>query len=528
MYRDLLRGTDLIANALRPTMGPLPRNVAVERQKRTEAAEFLDDGAAIARRIIEVNPRGADVGAMLLRHALWQMREVAGDGAATMAVIYQTLLREGIRHITQGNCDAMQLRGALERVSKIVIASLQQDAMPLASKQALARVALGMCQSDSCLAEMLGEILDCVGVDGLIEVEGWQRLGLEHEYVEGTYWKLSGWHSRLFAEGFSQGRAVMDFPSILVTDMDLQSPAMLIPVLQKCLTEDIRKLVIVAKSLSDVVTGLLVNNNRAGTVQTLAVRAPKISETDRVDAIEDIAALTGGRPYYAAAFTNFDDFRVEDLGVARRVWAMESLFGIHGGMGDTNAIRKRMDEIRGRLHNAETGAERQELQRRLGRMCGRTAILRVGAIHDAEREARKSIAERAIDGLRKAMQCGVVAGGGAALIHLQRELCDMPICTDAERVAKNILMCALESPLRAIAANAGAQPDLMVERVRAAPCGHGLDARTMQIVDCAEAGILDSSFVLQKAIEMAVGGAAIALTTDVIVHHRAPAESIEP
>lgn len=528
VYRDLLHGTDLIANAIRPSMGPLPRMVVVERPKRTEAPEFLDDGATIARRIIQVGPRGSDVGAMLLRHALWQMHNRAGDGTATMAMMYQTLLREGVRHITQGNCDAMQLRSALERACQAVMDALRREATPLQGRRALAQVALGLCQSDPCMAEMIGEILDCVGPDGLIEVEGSQRLGVEREYIEGTYWKLSGWLSRMFTEGQPQGRAVMDYPSILITDMDIQSPAMLIPVMQRCLAEDIRQLVIIAKDVSDAITGLLVNNNRAGTVQTLAVRTPKVAEMDRVAAIEDIATLTGGRPFYAAAFDNLNDFRVVDLGHAKRAWAMESLFGIHGGMGDAGAIQQRKEEIRRAMPLAETEAARREMQSRIGRMSGQTAILRVGALHETEREARKGVAERAVAGLRNAMQHGVVAGGGAALIHIQAVMQNLPDCSDAERVAKKMMQRALEAPARAIVANAGGQPDLMAERIRSAPRGHGVDARTMQIVDCHEAGILDSAFVLQNAIDIAVSGAVMALTTDVIVHHRAPAASLEP
>jgi chaperonin GroEL len=422
----------------------------------------------------------------------------------------------------------MLLRGALERAARLVSESLLRDAMPLEGRNAITHVALGMCQSDSCMAEMLGEVLDCVGSDGLIEVEGWQRLGMEREYIEGTYWKLSGWLSRLFTEDHAPGRASLDYPSILITDMDIHSHAMLIPVLEKCLAEDIRKLIIIAKSISDSTIGLLVNNNRARTIETIAVRTPKVADMDRVAAIEDIAVLTGGRPFHAAAFANFDDFRVDDLGHARRAWAMESLFGIHGSMGDAREIRERMNDIRGRVRLAETDHERRELQSRLGRMSGGTAILRVGAIHDTEREARKAVAERAIAGLRNAMQHGVVAGGGAALIHAQSALDDMPACRDEDRVAKKMLMRALEAPARAIAENAGGQPELFAQLVRVAPRSHGLDVCQMCVVDCREAGILDSAFVLQKALEIAVSGVALALTTDVIVHHRVPAESIDP
>ncbi len=515
-------------NAIRSTLGPLPRLVVAEAQRRTDVPEFLDNGALIARRIIEISPRGCDVGAMLVRHALWQMHTQVGDGSATMAVLYQAILREGIRHIAQSGCSAMMLRTGLEKGLNVVLDSLRQQVTPLVGKQAITNVAAGMCQGDMKMAEILGEIFDRVGPDGLIVVEGWEKLGLEREYIEGTYWKLSGWLSRLFVSDAAKRSTVFEDAAILISDFDIQEPSLLVPVLANCIRAGIKHLVILARDMSERAIGLLVHNNQLKTIQTLAVRTPKVTEMDRVAAIEDIAALTGGKPFYSAAYGSFDEFRVDDLGHARRAWAMESLFGVFGGESDSLLLRRRMAEIRGRLSCADDEHTRRDLQTRLGHLSGGTAILRVGAIHETEREARKAMAERAVANVRCALVGGVVPGGGAALITAQSALLRQASNSDIEAMACKILARALEEPMRMIAMNAGYEPEVVIENVKSSPGGTGFDARTGQIVDMKRSGILEPLSVLQKAVEVAVSGAVMALTTDVIFHHAQPRECVEP
>jgi chaperonin GroEL len=527
-YREILRGTDVIANAVRPTLGPLPRLVVLEALRRTDVPEFLDDAAIIGRRIFEIQPRGCDVGAMLLRQALWKMHQEAGDGSATMAVMYQALLHEGIRYVTQFDCNAMLLRSGLEKGLRAVAESLCREATPLAGRQDITNMAAGMCQGDQEMAQILGEIFDIVGPDGMIVVEGYQKAELEREYIEGTYWKLSGWFSRQMLSHPAEKRETFEDAALLITDFDLKDPLVLVPVLERCVKAGVKQLLIIAKEVSDRVIGLLVNNNRAKTIQTLVVRNPKVREMDRVAAMEDIAALTGGRVFYAAAYSSLDDFRVEDLGHARRAWATESLFGIYGGKGDPRHIRQHIARISSLLRLAQDEYEKKDLQTRLGRLNGGTVILRVGAIHETAREQRKMVAERAVTALRNAIFGGVVPGGGLALLNAQSALCGLPAANEEEAYAYKILARALEEPLRAIAKNAGYVPDVIVEKVKAAPHGHGFDVRTGQLVDMRSCGIVDSLSVLQKALEIAVGGAAIALTTDVIIHHKMPIESIEP
>jgi chaperonin GroEL len=464
---------------------------------------------------------------MLIRHALWKMHVEAGDGSTTMAVLYQVILNEGIRYVTQAGSNAMLLRSGLEAGLRVVLEALEREATPLAGKEQLALMARGMCQEDVEMANMLGEIFDIVGPDGLILVESGNRGELEREYVDGTYWHLSGWLSRWFVTDKAEKRTTFEDAAILISDLTIKDPRQLVPVLDKCAKAGVKKLVVICKELSDSTIGLLVTNNQAKTIETMAVRAPKAG-ADQVAALEDMAVLTGGRVFYSAAKETFDDFQLEDLGYARRAWAMESLFGIFGGKGDSRQVRQHIAHIRGMQRLAESKNEKKNLQQRLGRLTGATAILRVGGVTDTEIEARKVMAERAVTAMRSAILGGVVPGGGAALLNAQSALIGLPAKHAEDTAAYKILARALEEPMRTIAHNAGSVPEVIVEKAKACPKGFGFDARSRQIVDLRQAGIVDSVRVLKKALEIAVSGAAMALTTDVIVHHRKLKESIEP
>ena len=526
--QELELGINLIAEAVRPTLGPRPRLVALERLIRTEAAEILDDGAMIARRITEIKPRGVNTGAMLIRQALWKMHIEVGDGTTTMAVIYQRIFNEGLRYVIQAGANAMLLRSGLETGLGAILEVLERQATPVASKEQTAIMARGMCQEDQQMATMLGEIFDIVGPDGLIVVEPGNRYEMEREYVDGTYWHLSGWLSRWFVTDKAEKRTTFEDAAILISDLNITDPRQLVPALDQCVKAGVKRLIILCKDMSDSAVGLLVTNNQAKTIETMAVRTPEVGGPQQVAAMEDIAVLTGGRVFYADGNDTFESFQIEDLGYARRAWAMESLFGLFGGKGDSRQVRKHIASIRAMQPGAEPKNERKYLQQRLGRLTGATAILRVGGVTATEVEARKEMAERAVTALRKAIQGGVVAGGGAALLSLQSALEVLPRPQTEDGIAYKILARALEEPLRTIAWNAGAIPDVVVEKAKDAPAGFGFDARNRKIVDMRQAGIVDSVLVLKKALEIAVSGAAMALTTDVIVHHRRPEISIEP
>ena len=527
-YRALRRGLNLLANAVRPTLGPLPRLVLMEKLRREFAPDILDDGATIARRIIQINPRSQDVGAMLIRQALWKMHTEAGDGAVTMAVMYQVIVNEGIRYITVMGHNAMLMRHGLEQALPAVLAHLRQNVTPLTRKEHFAAVALGLVQNDRELADMLGEIFDIVGTEGLIVVEKGNRSGLDREYVDGTFWNISGWFSRRMITDAAEERTIFEDAALLISDIELKEPEELIPTLEKCVKAGIKKLVIVAAGVGDRVIGLLVNNNKAKTIETIAVRTPRVGEKEHVAAIEDLAVLTGGRPFYSATKRQFMDFDVADLGYARRVWATRSQLGLFGGKGDPRKIRQHQIALRAQLPLAELDFDERMLRERIGRLAGGTAILRVGGFTEAEIEARTATAERAVTSLRGAVKSGVVVGGGAALVAARAALADLPAANDDEAIAHRILARALEEPLRTIAKNSGANADVVADHVKSSPPDFGFEARTRQIINLREAGIMDSVDTLTKAVEIAVRGAAMALTTDIIIHQAEPLESLEP
>jgi chaperonin GroEL len=524
-YHSLEKGADQLVGALRPTLGPFPRAVAIARHLSAGPPEILDDGATIARRIIELPDRAANVGAMLLRNALWKMHEDVGDGTTTMAVMFQSILNQGIHYITAGCADAMRLRLELDRSVSAASATLRAGPIPLTKREDIAKMALAL-SCDEELASALGEICYVVGIEGYVHVETGHRRRLEREYVEGTYWENSGWFSSLMETDPVRHRAVLNDVAILISDVSVHDAGELVPVLSKVVQARIPNLVVIASDMSDNPIGLLMQNRQAGIAGTLGVRAPMLGSIDQAT-LEDMAALTGGRFICRTAGESLETLRLEDLGRARQVWATDTCFGIVAGKGDPRHIRRRIATLRALIKKSE-GKAKDSLRHRLGRLLGGSAVLRVGGVTNIEVDGRKATAEKAIRALQVAMEGGLVPGGGTALLSCQTAVAATPARDRDEIIARRILSRALEEPLRVIAANAGYAPGTIVARVRAAPPGYGLDVRTGQIVDMREAGILDAVTVLDGALRIAASSAAVALTTDTIVLRKRPPESIEP
>ena len=525
-YSSLRAGVNLIAAMVRPTLGPFPRAVAVSRAMRTDAPEILDDGAVIARRMIALGNRSQDVGAMLIRNAMWQMREQAGDGATTMAVMLQSVLAQSIHAVSAGECDAMQLKRALDRSLECVLTALRQQARPLHGRESIARVAQTVCP-DPELAQMLGEVLDIVGAEGTVNVEEYPRPGLEREYVEGTYWSASGLCSPLMATDLLQRRAVLDDTYILISDISVQNAEQLVPLLDQIVHAKIPNLVLIALNFSEQTLGLLLHNQHAGRLNVFAVRAPKYEASEQASILQDIALLTGGHFVQSAAGETLERVQLSDLGRARRAWATDEYFGIVGGKGDGRAVRKQIAELRARLSRADN-ANKEALYKRLGHLTGGVAILRVGAATAVECKSRKELAERAVRALRNTVDAGVVPGGGAALLKCQSALMQDCPNDNTFQVANRILHRALEEPLRVIAFNAGFSADRVISLVGNCSNGGGFDVRTGELTDMHKAGIVDPARVLEHALHVAVSCAGVALTTDVIVHRKRPPESTDP
>jgi chaperonin GroEL len=528
VYHDLKQGIDLIANLLRPTLGPLPRLVAIARIMGDQSPEFLDDGGTIARRIIQVKGRNVDMGAMLLRNLAWKMNKTVGDGSVTMAVIFQSLINEGIRTIVTQGGNPMLLRQGLERSLERVSTTLRQMAEPLNGSEELAGIARGLCQGDDEMATMLGEIMDIVGHEGFVEVRSGSRIKLEREYVEGTFWDSSGWFSSIFETDSENHRALMEDPSILISDLSVKSAADFVPVLEMAVKAKISNLVFIGFEIPDEAMALFARNSQSKTISVLPVHTPRITQLERTALLQDIAVLTGGRVFHDAARETLKDVRLEDLGVARIAWANSTYFGVIGGKGDSRLVRQYINQLRESLGKVDQEG-RDQIQKRIGRLIGGSAILKVSGRTESEMESRKAVAQRGILALRNAVESGVVLGGGTAFLNCQAALATAVDGESEEDIeVRGILSRALEEPLRTIAANAGFVPDTIVDKVKAAPVGFGFDARSGKIVDLRDAGIIDSVKVLDMALRVAVSGAAAALTTDVLIHRKYPPEIMEP
>jgi chaperonin GroEL len=537
VFQGIQAGINMIASVLRPTLGPLPRNVAITRTVGRNAPEILDNGGAIARRIIAIPDRDQDVGAMLIRHVLWRMYQDSGDGVTTTAVIFQSIFNQGVRYLSAGGGNAMQLRNGLENCLPIVLDALRGFTVPLNGRELITQVAEGICQGDSELAGMLGEIFDIAGAYGTVQVQASNQRKLEREFIEGMYWPNSGWISSIFQTDPIRHRTIMDDAAILISDIPVHSPAQLLPALEIAAKAKIPNLVVLALNMSDEAIGLLVTNRERKVIGTLAVKTPLLDILGRQEALEDMALLTGGKFMVEAAGERLEDVTFEHFGRARRVWATNERFGIIGGKGDPRLVREHVKMLKLRLSHLQ-GEAREKVIQRIGRMLGGAAFLYVGGNTETAIQTRLEVAERSVVTLRSALDGGVVPGGGAALVHCQRVLEQAERqyklagttndSLDEQIIALRIIRRSLEAPLRTIAQNGGYHPATIVGRVQQAPDNQGFDVRTGQVTCLQNVGILDPLQVVGNALELAIHGAALALTTDVIVHRKRPEVSTEP
>ncbi|UCC62324.1 MAG: chaperonin GroEL [Anaerolineae bacterium] len=527
-YRSMQRGINQMVEAVRPTLGPLPRAVAIERADRGKMPELLDSGGVIVRRILELPDRDADMGAMFLRQVLWRVHEQVGDGTATTAVLFQSIYDQGVRYIVSGG-NAMLLRGSLEQGLRVILDELAGMALPVEGEERLAEVAESICY-DRPLAEMLGEIFDIIGEYGQCEVRSGRSRELEREYIEGMYWG-GGLFSREMIADRSRLRTEMQNASVLIGDLTLEDPRQVVPVLEMAGQAGLRNLLILASKLSDGVTALLLSvSQEPEKFHAIAAKTPGATSTDQATAVEDLAVLTGGRPLVKAAGDTLGGDRLEDLGRARRAWADRNYFGIVGGKGDPRALRAHIANLRSAFSRATEAEARRKLQQRIGKLMGGSATLWVGGATETEIGARKELAKRTADALRGAVREGVVPGGGVSLLAcrpaLQQRL-DQSTSPD-ERAAYRILIKAVEAPIRTILANAGYDASEVMAEIRLADRGHGFDVRSGRIVDMAQAGIWDAAAVLRAAVHGAVASAALALTTEVLIHHKEPKQEMQP
>jgi chaperonin GroEL len=531
-YQGMRRGINQMVAAIRPTLGPRPRLVAIDPVVRSNSVkpELLDNGGVIARRIIQLPDRDEDMGAMFLRNMLCRLHDDVGDGTATAAVLFQAIFNQGVRYVVAGG-NAVRLRHYLEQGMCVILNELNGMTLrPKQGKAELAKIAEAIC-SDPPLAKILGEIFDIIGEYGRLEVRTGSSRALEREYVAGSYWD-SSLLSRYMVTDQARQRAELENAAILISDLDLQDPHDLVPVLTAAMQAGVESLVIMARTVSDRAIGILLANQKAPQFRVMAIKAPGTTVDDVSAALEDLAVLTGGRPCVAAAGDTLERAKLQDLGHARQAWADQSHFGIVAGRGNPRALRAHLANLRTAHKNAKDPDVRKRLQQRLGRLMGGSATLWVGGATETEVKVRNELVERTADVLRGAVREGLLPGGGAALLACRPAMrCLLDGSTEEdERAAYRILLRALEEPLRTIVANAGYDAaDVMAEikqvgasRSANSSAFYGFDVISGQVVDTVKARILDVAPVQKAAVRCAIASAALGLTIDVLVHHKKP------
>ena len=518
----LMRGVDQMANVLRVTLGPSARAVVMAPIISTRSPELLTDSATIARRIIELPDPYENMGAMLVRHMAWRMREKVGNGAATATVIAQTLLHEANYQAAAG-ANVMMLRRGVERGLEVAYEELKRMAEPMDSPEQIEALAIAAAGGDEEIGRYVAEMLEIIGTDGVILVEDHAGRKTDREYVEGLQWD-SGYVSAYFCTDLDRMEAVVENPVILSTDVNVESVEQILPIMEAIMarkeSENIGGFVLIANEISGPALAVMVANTEKKILPCLGIKAPGAGDR-RVRILEDVAVLTGGRMIAEDAGDKTEDATFKDLGRARRVWANRDFFSVVGGAGDRNAIRQRIQEIKQLMPTADSDYERDKMRERIGKLQGGVGVLKVGAASERERETKKQRGEEAVSAARAAAEEGVVPGGGAAYLACLPRLRELEKELRAESkdiaLGVRILIRALESPTEWIIRNADKDAKRLLAVLREAPPGHGYDAVQDRVVDMKEAGILDPLKVVRTALETGASAGMMALTTDALV-----------
>jgi chaperonin GroEL len=463
---------------------------------------------------------------MYLRHVLWRLQESEGDGTATAAVLFQTIYNQGRRYLVAGG-NPMGLRQHFERGMILVLEELERQTVQILGKDRLAGLARTICY-DPELAKMLGEVFDIIGAYGRLEVRKGTTRELIREYVEGMYYD-EGMRSREMANAEYGMRANLENPAVLISNLEIETPEQLVPLLQIAVKNHIKQVLLISSTLTDRAMGLLLSKPNREKVHVVAVKVPGLTMDAQLDALEDLAILTGGRALHRGAGESLETLRLEDLGRARRIWSDKNAFGIIGGRGDPRTLRQHIATLREAFRNATDPDDRKRMLQRIGKLTGGSATLYVGAGSPNAIEERVELAKRTADAMRGAMRDGVVAGGGISLLACRDVLrpCLAAARDSDERAAYNIMIQALELPFRTLITNAGLWPGKILAEIERSGAGFGYDVLDRKVVDMSEAGIFDAAPVVKGAVRSSFVSAVLALTTEAIVHRKNPPEGLQ-
>ena len=513
--RSLKNGIDIVANAVVTTLGPKGRNVAIDRKYGSPT--ITHDGVTVAKEI-ELKDPFENMGAQLLKEAATKTNDIAGDGTTTSTVLAHAMVTEGLKNLAAGANPMLHKRG-IEAASKAVAESIHDQAIMITTKEEIASVATISAQ-DSEIGNLIADVMDKVGKDGVITVEESKGLEFETEYVEGMQFDR-GYISPYFITDSEHMEANIEDPYILIYDKKISAAADIVPLLEKLVQVGKREILIIAEDVDGEALATLVLNKIRGMLNVIAVKAPGFGDR-RKAMLQDIAILTGANVISEETGRKLETATIEDLGRAEKVTSDKENTTIVGGKGDPAAIKGRIEQIRVEIENTTSDYDREKLQERLAKLSGGVAIIRVGAATETELKEKKHRVEDALSATRAAVEEGIVAGGGVALLNAIEALKDIQMDNQDAQIGVNIVRHALSVPMRHIAENAGMDGSVVVETVRQKQAAEGnkhigYNVLTEEYGDMVTGGVIDPAKVTRGALENAASIAAMILTTEALI-----------
>ena len=506
--RGLERGMNVLADAVKVTLGPKGRNVVLE--KKWGAPTITNDGVSIAKEI-ELDDPYEKIGAELVKEVAKKTDDVAGDGTTTATVVAQAMVREGLRNVTAGG-NPIAIKKGIETAVTAIAAELSAMAIDVETKEQIAATA-SISAADPSVGEIIAEAMDKVGKEGVITVEESNTFGLELELTEGMRFD-KGYISPYFVTDAERMEATLDDAYVLIVNSKISSLKDLLPVLEKVMQSGKPLLVVAEDVEGEALAGLIVNKIR-GTFKSIAVKAPGFGDR-RKAMLADIAILTGGQVVSEEVGLSLDGVTLDLLGTARQVIVTKDECTIVDGGGEQAQIEGRVAQIRKEIENSDSEYDREKLQERLAKLAGGVAVIKVGAATEVELKERKHRIEDAVRNAKAAVEEGIVPGGGVALLQAAKAA-KVEGLDDDELVGANIVFAAAQAPLRQIAQNAGLEGGVVAEKVAGLEKGHGLNAATGEYVDMVAAGIIDPAKVTRSALQNAASIAALFLTTEAVI-----------
>ena len=507
--RGLERGMNILADAVKVTLGPKGRNVVLE--KKWGAPTITNDGVSIAKEI-ELDDPFEKIGAELVKEVAKKTDDVAGDGTTTATVLAQAMVREGLRNVAAG-ANPMALKRGIEKATEAVAAELLAMSQEIETKEQIAATA-SISAADTQIGEMIAEAMDKVGKEGVITVEESNTFGLELELTEGMRFD-KGYISGYFVTDPEAMEAVLEDPYILIANSKISTIKDLLPLLEKVMQSG-KPLLIIAEDVDGEALSTLVVNKIRGTFKSVAVKAPGFGDR-RKAMLADIAILTGGQVISEEVGLKLDSADLDLMGRARKVIVSKDETTIVEGSGDADQLAGRVAQIRAEIDKSDSDYDREKLQERLAKLAGGVAVIKAGAATEVELKERKHRIEDAVRNAKAAVEEGIVAGGGVALLQATKVAFEKLTLEGDEATGANIVRVASEAPLKQIAINAGLEGGVVAEKVRGLGAGEGLNAATGEYVDLIKAGIIDPAKVTRSALQNAASIAALFLTTEAVI-----------